>query len=60
MEEIKVTELGESFEGTPTPRIGLGLACAGIAGGAACAGGAGGLGCGGGCVGLGCGAGCVS
>lgn len=60
MEEIKVTNLEKPVEGTPVPRIGIGLACAGVAGGAGCAGAAGGLGCGGVCAGLGCGLGCVS
>lgn len=60
MEEIYVIDLESTGNGDLTPRVGLGLLCAGGAGGAGCAGGAGGLGCGGGCVGVGCGVGCVS
>lgn len=60
MEEIYVGETGNTENEGGTPRVGVGLLCAGGAGGAGCAGGAGGLGCGGACVGLGCGVACVS
>ena len=54
MEEIYIGESDIDENGEKTPRVGVGLLCAG------CAGGAGGLGCGGACVGLGCGVACVS
>ena len=60
MEEIYIGESDIDENGEKTPRVGVGLLCAGGAVGAGCAGGAGGLGCGGACVGLGCGVACVS
>ena len=60
MEEIYIGESDIDENGEKTPRVGVGLLCAGGAGGAGCAGGAGGLGCGGACVGLGWGVACVS
>lgn len=50
MEEIYIGESDIDENGEKTPRVGVGLLCAGGAGGAGCAGGAGGLGCGGACV----------
>ena len=51
MEEIYIGESDIDENGEKTPRVGVGLLCAGGAGGAGCAGGAGGLGCGSACVG---------
>ena len=51
MQEIYIGESDIDENGEKTPRVGVGLLCAG---------GAGGLGCGGACVGLGCGVACVS
>ena len=60
MEEVYVGEFENNDNGEVTPRVGLGVLCAGGAGGAGCAGGAVGLGCGGACVGVGCGVACAS